>query len=571
MKADETRMPPCNLTAERSVLGGLMLEIESLDTITLLIRTDDFYDQSNRTIFTTMLTMRNVGKPVNTISLYNELTRLGKLSRTEDVLALNDLMASVPSHGTANIAYDAMLVREAAQRRRLIYAARDIEAAAYDHADIDDLTARLDHAQQDITGASTKPPSFSLDLITSDQFTAANYRQHFSIRRILVEGQPCVLGGPKKVLKTSLLVDLALSLGTGTPFLGHDEFIVPDPINVLMLSGESGGYTLQETARRIALARGRMLSTARIYWGFTLPQLGNAMHLSELANQIRAHEIKVAIIDPAYLCLLSAGMNTNITSNVFGMGALLKGISEIARDTGCTPIIAHHTRKGDRANLFGVPDLEDLSGSGFAEWARQWILLNRREAYEAGSGEHRLWFHVGGSAGHSGTWALDIDEGTIDEHGSGRTWNVSVLRPTEAVEREREQREAAKAGRDQTKRDQHREAILTAYRLFPDGETGRVIREAAGISGAQFAPINAELIAADIVQQCHIQKNHREESAFRLVRPDGGTDDCPAGTVPPRACGGTTPPFRGESHPTAHTESPRNGKPRPTVFGNRDR
>lgn len=56
-----------------------------------------------------------------------------------------------------------------------------------------------------------------------------------------------------------------------------------------------------------------------------------------------------------------------------------EGISEIARDTGCTPNIAHHTRKGDRANLFGVPDLEDLSGSGFAEWARQWILLNRRE------------------------------------------------------------------------------------------------------------------------------------------------------------------------------------------------
>lgn len=570
---DEIRMPPCNLTAERSVLGGLMLEIESLDTIAPLIRADDFYHETHRIVFCAMLAMRNAGTPINAISLMHELTRLGKITRNEDVLALNEFMAAVPGHGTANIGYDAKLVREVAQRRRLIYALPELEAAAFSHADIDELTAKLDRARQDIAGTatSTMPPPFSLGLITSDQFTAANYRQHFSIRRILVEGQPCVLGGPKKVLKTSLLVDLALSLGTGTPFLGHDEFKVPDPINVLMLSGESGGYTLQETARRIALARGRMLSTARIFWGFTLPQLGNAMHLSELANQIRAHEIKVAIIDPAYLCLLSAGMNTNITSNVFGMGALLKGISEIARDTGCTPIIAHHTRKGDRANLFGVPDLEDLSGSGFAEWARQWILLNRREAYEAGSGEHRLWFHVGGSAGHSGTWALDIDEGTIDEHGDGRTWNVDVMRATEAVARERENREADKAGRDQSKRDQQRDAILTAYRLFPDGETGRTIRESAGISGAQFAPINAELIADGIVEQCVVIKNRRAESAFRLAKSDGGTDDCPTGTVPPEARGGTTPPLWGESHHTARADTPRNGKPRPTVFGDRDR
>lgn len=151
----------------------------------------------------------------------------------------------------------------------------------------------------------------------------------------------------------------------------------------MLLSGESGGYTLRETARRIALAKGRMLSSASVFWGFDLPQLGNGEHLKVLADKIERLKIKVTIIDPAYLCLLSAGMSLNLTSNVFGMGTLLKGVSDIGQQTGCTMMVCHHTRKNDRQSMYDVPDLEDFSGSGFAEWARQWILLNRREAYSS--------------------------------------------------------------------------------------------------------------------------------------------------------------------------------------------
>ncbi len=144
-------MPPHNLTAEQSVLGGLMIQLDKVDDIAPLIHADDFYHETNRIIFTTMLAMREAGKPVNTISLSDELTRLGKLTRNEDVLYLNELMAAVPGRGTANIAYDAKLVREAAQRRQVLYVARDLQAAAYDHQDVDELLAMFDRAQRQIS------------------------------------------------------------------------------------------------------------------------------------------------------------------------------------------------------------------------------------------------------------------------------------------------------------------------------------------------------------------------------------------------------------------------------------
>jgi len=46
-----------------------------------------------------------------------------------------------------------------------------------------------------------------------------------SLENILVAGQPFLLGGKKKCLKTAIRCDLAVSLATATPFLDH--FDVP--------------------------------------------------------------------------------------------------------------------------------------------------------------------------------------------------------------------------------------------------------------------------------------------------------------------------------------------------------
>src|SRR5215213_5211598 len=72
--------------------------------------------------------------------------------------------------------------------------------------------------------------------LTSSQFADAQFSRRWLVTRILLPGQPAVLGGPKKCLKTSLAIDLAISLGTGKPFVAR--FKVPEPVRVAVISGE---------------------------------------------------------------------------------------------------------------------------------------------------------------------------------------------------------------------------------------------------------------------------------------------------------------------------------------------
>ena len=355
--------------------------------------------------------------------------------------------------------------------------------------------------------AAVKPPTrYKIRDISHEDFANADFSINYLCDQIIVEGQPFIVAGPQKCLKTSITLDLIFSLATGTPFLGR--FAVPSAVPVGIISGESGGGTLQQTMREIARARGRSMTPAPIRWGFDLPQLSCREHLEALTDWIDEHKLRVAAIDPAYLALLVGTVNKS-ASNLFDMGSVLIGLTEVGRKTGCTIGLIHHFRKSSQSDRYSRPGLEDMSMSGFAEWARQWLLLARRSAYRS-NGIHDLWIVAGGSAGHSGEFSLTVNEGT---NLTGREWQVVFDAQTEDAP---EIKAAKKAGQRDAAFQRDQDKILAILAKGPS--TVRKIRVATSIKDARIIDCAGALMERGLISHSDslIASNGRTYSGYQI-------------------------------------------------------
>lgn len=354
-----------------------------------------------------------------------------------------------------------------------------------------------------------EPDRFTIKRITSRELDSGDYTTHYLVEDVVPEGQPMVIAAPLKSLKTTISVALAVALALGLKFLG--KFWVPEAVNVLMLSGESGLSALQSAARRIAGSYGYSLGdVGRLFWSTDLPQLGSPEHLEALREALTRDEIAVVIVDPLYFCLPGGD-----AGNLMIVGGYLRKLAEVCDQCGATLIVIHHIRKTGIDNRHDPPELSHISWSGTAEWARSWILLNRRKEYVPGTGEHKLWMVTGGSAGHSGLHALNVFEGVGDH----RTWQVEMLSADEVRQTDQDAKGKAKVEAEQAKIETAKRALVAVMVKFKEGETARTIKEAAGVSGTIAKLAFAALVQDGTIAPCEITKPNRKMpyEGFRIA------------------------------------------------------
>lgn len=107
-----------------------------------------------------------------------------------------------------------------------------------------------------------------------------------------------------------------------------------------------------------------------------MPKLSNPADVAALERVIRRNQLQVVGIDPAYLAL---GIDGKDATNLFAMGKVLLELTNLTNRTGCMFAVNHHNRKEPKIGpKQDVASLDDMAFVGWAEWARQTILIQRR-------------------------------------------------------------------------------------------------------------------------------------------------------------------------------------------------
>jgi hypothetical protein len=183
-----------------------------------------------------------------------------------------------------------------------------------------------------------------------------------------------VFAAEDKAGKTWAILDLAVSVAAGVPWLGH--FGCPPSGSVLVFLGEGGERAMVRRLRAICahkhldldeLAARRLLRLC-----FRVPKLTSGEELQAVAGELHAHPAALVIVDPLYLAV--AGGATG--ADLYGMGAVLSGIQAVCQQAGAALVVVTHWNKTGEGR-----GAKRISGVGPGAWGR--VLASAGVAHRA--------------------------------------------------------------------------------------------------------------------------------------------------------------------------------------------
>jgi replicative DNA helicase len=148
------RVPPHNLDAERSLLGGILLDGQAFNDVVGTVSPDEFYRDAHRKIFEAMSALQEKSQPIDRITLKDALTAAGAFEAVGGDEFIDLLDKFVPT--AANLSYYAKIVHDKALARRLIEAAGTIAQLGYEqHGDVGDFADECERRIFSVTEQKT--------------------------------------------------------------------------------------------------------------------------------------------------------------------------------------------------------------------------------------------------------------------------------------------------------------------------------------------------------------------------------------------------------------------------------
>jgi len=382
------KLLPQNIEAECGVLGSIIIDPEAIVQVAEFLFPDDFYRDAHRTIYEVIIQLYEQREAADFITICDELERRNKLEDVGGASYITSLINLVPTSG--NVEYYGRIVERNAILRRLIEAAGQIAAIAYQEEDAD---VALDKAEQLIFNISQRHARSDFALLRDILSAYMNKLDQLHERRGTIVGVPTgftdldhLTGGLQKsdliilaarpaIGKTSL----ALTMAHNTA-IKHQRSVAifslemsKEQLVQRLLSMDAAidqqrlrtGWIEDDEWERIVYAMGT-LSEANIWIDDTAGI--STVEMRSKARRLHAERnIDLIIVDYLQLMQSMSGSGKRNENRVQEISEISRNLKSLARELNVPVLALAQLSRAVESRQSKVPQLSDLRESGSIE------------------------------------------------------------------------------------------------------------------------------------------------------------------------------------------------------------
>lgn len=390
-------LPPQNVDAEESILGGILLDPEAMGRVADLLRPEAFYINAHKDIYKAALALHTQGKPTDLMSV---TTWLYDHELLEDVGGTSKLAQLVERTVSAvNVDRYAALVMDKYLRRQLIQAGNEIVQLGYETAT--ELETVLDQSEQKIFGLTQKRPQQGLTPI-SDTLIQAFQEIETRNQDVALPGIPTefydldamtggfqpsdliIIAGRPSMGKTSFALAIARNIAEKLPVAVFSLEMSKEQLVQRLLASEAEIESNYLRTGRIAANQWEKLSYALgalselpIYIDDTANQ--SVMQMRSQVRRLQAEQSgKLGLVLIDYLQLMEGSGSEN---RVQELSRITRGLKGLARELGVPVIALSQLSRGVEARTNKRPMMSDLRESGSIEQDSDLIIMLYRDEY----------------------------------------------------------------------------------------------------------------------------------------------------------------------------------------------
>ncbi len=395
------KIPPQSIDAEMSLLGAVLINDDVLSDVSDKLKAADFYDKRHQVVFDAMLRLYEKHKPVDLLTLSNELEGKKQLETVGGSGYLSELTNHVPTAAHASAYAD--MVRVKAVRRRLINASTSIASLGYDEektvqellgqAEADLFAVSDDHLKQDLV---------SLEHILAESFDRIEelHRNKGALRGVptgwrdldkktagLQKSDLIILAARPAMGKSTLVANLAYNVASQAKkaVLFFSLEMSKEQLVDRMLAETAGidafnirtGNLSEDDFGKLSDAMGEM-AEAPVFIDDT-PGLTVLEMRTKARREAHNHPLGLIIVD--YLQLMQSSGRSYSDNRVQEVSEISRGLKLIARELDVPVVALSQLSRSVESRHPQIPQLSDLRESGSIEQDADIVMFIYREDY----------------------------------------------------------------------------------------------------------------------------------------------------------------------------------------------